>query len=85
MSKLNDSEREIVNTLIETNSVNFEAVGATLAKFGPSAVLNLDYEDVFCGTMRTYVHVYRLPGVQGPGVLDSLAALRTEVAKELRS
>ena len=47
MSRLSDDEREVVNTLLQSRAVNFEAVASTLAKFGPSAVLNLDYEDVF--------------------------------------
>jgi hypothetical protein len=59
-SGINQDEREIVTTLLESKAVDFEAIGNTLARVGPSAALTLDYEDVFCGTMRTFVHVYRL-------------------------
>ncbi len=84
MSRLNDAEREIVSTLLESRAVNFEAVASALAKYGPSAVLNLDYEDVFCGTMRGFVHVYRIGGAHGQTVLENVAALRSEIAGELR-
>ncbi len=41
MSKLTEAEREIVSALIESKAVDFEAVGSALARYGPSAVLNL--------------------------------------------
>jgi len=82
MSKLTEAEREIVSALIESKAVDFEAVGSALARYGPSAVLNLDFEDVFCGTMRTYVRVYRVFGPQGP-IVENPQALRGEIAGEL--
>jgi len=61
MSKgFSEAERQIVTALIETNAVNFEALGAVLAKNGASATLNLDGEDWFCGTMRRFIRVFRL-------------------------
>jgi len=55
---LTGREREIVETLLETKAVDFEAIGKALAKFGPTMALDMDYEDGFCGTMRYFVHVY---------------------------
>jgi hypothetical protein len=80
MSKLSESEREIVTTLLDSAAVNFEAIGTALAKHGPSAVVALDGEEVFCGSMRRYVRVYRLAGEQAP--LEDLAKLR-EIGTEL--
>jgi hypothetical protein len=61
MSKgFSEAERQIVTALIETNAVNFEALGAVLAKNGASATLNMDGEDWFCGTMRRFIRVFRL-------------------------
>ena len=62
---LSQAEREIVKTLVDTKAVNFDALGSALAKFGPTAALNLEGEDFFCGTMRRFVHVFR---VRDPGV-----------------
>jgi hypothetical protein len=58
---LSEREREIVKTLIDTKAVDFEAIGRSLSKFGPTAALEMDYEPVYCGTMRYYIHLYRLP------------------------
>lgn len=59
---LNERERDIVKMLTETKAVDFEAIGKAVAKFGPSASLDFDYEPMICGTMRFYIHLYRFPG-----------------------
>jgi hypothetical protein len=64
---LTGREREIVETLVETKAVNFEAIGQALAKYGPTMALELDYEEGFCGTMRSYVWSYRRPPTVGGG------------------
>jgi hypothetical protein len=65
---LNDREREVVRTLTETKAVDFEAIGRALAQFGPTAALDFDYEPIFCGTMRYFIHVYRVtPGLPDGG------------------
>jgi hypothetical protein len=38
-------------------------IGRVLAEFGPKAALSWQGKDVFCGTMRRFVHVYRLRDV----------------------
>ena len=58
---LNEREREIVKTLNETRAVDFEAIGRAVAQFGPTAAFDFDYEPILCGTMRWYIHLYRLP------------------------
>jgi hypothetical protein len=67
---LSEREREIVKTLTETKAVDFDAIGRTLAQFGPTAALDLDYEPVFCGTMRYYIHLYKFPSPIGPVELN---------------
>lgn len=66
---LSGREREIVSTLVDSKAVDFEAIGKTLATYGPTMALDMDYEDGFCGTLRYFVRVYR-PWVTGqqPGV-----------------
>ena len=53
-----------------------------LAQFGPSAALTMDGDDVFCGTMRRYINVYRLPDPTTG--LEQLSALRA-ASDELRA
>ncbi len=72
---LTEREREIVRTLTETKAVDFDAIGRTLAQFGPTAAFDLDYEPVMCGTMRYYIHLYRLPV---PPVVDPNPVLQEE-------
>jgi hypothetical protein len=58
---LNGRQREIVQTLIDTKAVDFQAIGSAVAQYGPTAALDYDYEPVFCGTNRFYVHIVQLP------------------------
>ena len=74
MAPRNEAEREILVALQEAGAVNFEAIGAAIAKFGPSAALNMDYEEDFCGTMRNYVRVLHLVGPTRP--MGDLSQLR---------
>lgn len=81
-AKLSRKDREIVQTLLDTGAVNFEAIGSAIAKFGPSIVLNSDGEDNFCWTMRLFIRVFRLPGPLTR--FEELSALRGEVAPEIQ-
>ncbi|MEA2299141.1 MAG: hypothetical protein QOF77_2077 [Solirubrobacteraceae bacterium] len=77
-------DEEIRATLHDSGAVNFEAIGATLAKFGPVLAqgATLEGEDGFCGVFRYYTRVFHLTGPLGNpgGPVESLA----EVATELR-
>ncbi len=75
-------DREIVQELLDSGAVNFQAIGATVAKYGPSIALDGWGDDWFCGTMRMFIRVYRLPGPIGP--LGDIAALRAQIGPELR-
>lgn len=68
-----EAERQIVSTLLETKAVDFEALGAAVAKHGADATFNLDGEDVFCGTMRRFIRTFRLNDVGNP--VENLAEL----------
>ncbi len=77
---LTEFEREIVTTLVDSKSVDFGAIGAAFAKVGPGAAFQLDGEDVFCGTMRRFIRVFRLRDSMVE--LEGLAELR-QVSEEL--
>jgi hypothetical protein len=82
-TKVVESEREILKALIDSGAVNFEAIGAALAKFGPRAALSYDGYDNFCLTMKNYVQVYRFSHPSQPRDLADLAKLREMVGSEL--
>lgn len=72
---LTDREREIVQTLVDTKAVNFEAIGQALAKYGPTMALELDHEEGFCGTMRNYVWTFRRPPWLGDGDIETIGEI----------
>jgi hypothetical protein len=85
--KLGGAEREIVDTLLETKAVNFEAIGSALAKYGPRAAVTLDGDDVFCLTMKIFLRVFRPIPYRNPwpwgGEFEDLAKLRESIGGEL--
>lgn len=73
--------QQVVQKLLDDKAVNFKAIGDALATLGPSLALAEEPWDGFCGTMRTFVHVYRLNGFNNP--VENLAKLES-VAQELQ-
>jgi hypothetical protein len=55
------ARQEIVAALLETKAVDFEAVGAALARFGPSLALRAEDGDPFCGVGKVFFHCYLRP------------------------
>jgi hypothetical protein len=80
MAQFNANEQEIVKVLIETKAVDFQAIGNALAKHGASATLTFSGEDIFCGTMRRFVRVFRIRDqVAGLEQLAELQRLSGEI------
>ena len=82
-TKITKKDREFVQTLLDSKAVNFDAIGAAIAKFGPSIALTADGEDNFCWTMRRFIIFYRRPDPFTTR-LEELAALRAEVGPEIQ-
>jgi hypothetical protein len=59
------TEQEIAKALIETKGVDFEKIGAVIAKHGAAAALAADGDEIWCGTMRVLVRVLRLRDTAG--------------------
>jgi hypothetical protein len=74
--------QHVVTQLLESKAIDFEAIGNTVAKLGPSLALQEEPWDSFCLTMKMMVWVYRFPGPFG-GPIGDLAALR-EQSSEIR-
>jgi hypothetical protein len=68
------NHQDLVKKLIENKSVDFKAIGQTVAELGPSLAMADDPWDVFCGTMRTFIHLYVLP--HGGNPVENLNQLR---------
>ncbi|HWD08013.1 MAG TPA: hypothetical protein VHA57_02855 [Actinomycetota bacterium] len=77
---LTGRDREIVETLVATKAVDFEAIGRAIAKYGPTMALEIDYEEGFCGTMRHYVWTYLRPPVvsESPEVVGEVVVSELE-------
>ncbi|HEY2094024.1 MAG TPA: hypothetical protein VGJ81_19295 [Thermoanaerobaculia bacterium] len=52
--------QEIVKSLLDSKAVDFTAIGNIVAELGPSIALADEPWEGFCGTMRTFVRVYRI-------------------------
>jgi hypothetical protein len=77
---LGDSLNPIVQSLISSGAVNFDAIGRALAEVGPGvASLRASGEDWFCKVYTSFIHIYVLSKV---ATLAEIAALR-EMGAEL--
>jgi hypothetical protein len=59
------SHQDIVKNLLATKAVDFAAIGKSFAEVGPALAMADEPWEGFCGTMRYFVHIYRVftPGV----------------------
>jgi hypothetical protein len=79
---------EISKTLLESGAVNFDAIGAALAKFGPRfSTVEDDGWESFCTTMKIFLRLYRFPpwGPMGPLGIDDLTRLRETISADLHT
>jgi hypothetical protein len=60
------NHQDIVKRLLDSKAVDFAAIGKTVTELGPSMALADEPWEGFCGTMRYFIHLYRLPGPVGP-------------------
>ena len=70
------SHQEIVKRLLDSKTVDFAAIGKVVAEVGPTMALADEPWEGFCGTMRTFIHLFilnpHLPTVVGnPGELQA--------------
>lgn len=81
------NHQQVVKAVLDSKAIDFKAVGQIVATLGPSLAMADEPWEVFCGTMRTFVHVYRLTGGLGEGStinqVEGLAALKG-VSQELQ-
>ncbi|MCU1257549.1 MAG: hypothetical protein JWO80_434 [Bryobacterales bacterium] len=75
------NHQEIVQNLLSTKAVDFAAIGKAVAEMGPSIAVADEPWEGFCGTMRTFIHIYRVPTVGTPVEnLNALSAGARELA-----
>lgn len=53
--------KSVSKFILNSKIVNYEALGNTITKLGPQLALMDDQWENFCGTMRYYIRVFRLP------------------------
>ncbi len=68
--------KDVAKRVMKAEVINYEALGKTVAQLGPELALMDDPWENFCGTMRYYIRIFRLPPI-GPGIpeLDRLERL----------
>ena len=69
-------QNDISKVLLEAKVVNYEALGKMVAKLGPQLAMMEDPWENFCGTMRYFIRIFRMPPI-GPRIpeLDRLEKL----------
>ena len=75
------NKHDIVKKALDSKAIDFNAIGKMVAELGPSLALAEEPWETFCGTMRYFIHLYRLPGLNSP--LENINTLG-QVAGELR-
>jgi hypothetical protein len=63
------SHQDIVKRLLDSKTVDFTAIGKAVGEIGPSMALADEPWEGFCGTMRTFLHLYILK--QPPVVFET--------------
>lgn len=57
------NHKEIVTKLLNSKAVDFTAIGKMVAELGPALAVAEEPWEGFCGTMRYFIHIYRVtPG-----------------------
>lgn len=62
-------QNDIKKSVIDSKVVNYDALGKIVSKLGPQLAFHDDPWENFCGTMRYFIRIFRLPPV-GPRVPD---------------
>ena len=61
------SQSDISKTVIKANVVNYEALGKMVTELGPQLATMDDPWENFCGTMRYFIRIFRMPPI-GPRI-----------------
>jgi hypothetical protein len=63
------NHQDFVKKVLDAKAVDFTAIGKVIAEVGPSLSMSDEPWEGVCGTVRNFVHVWRLPGTNtGPGI-----------------
>ena len=53
--------KSVSKFVLDSKVVDYEVLGKTIAELGPQLALLDDPWENFCGTMRYYIRIFRLP------------------------
>jgi hypothetical protein len=71
MTRVN--HQDVVRKLLDKKAIDFAAIGNAVAEFGPAIAVADEPWEGFCGTMRYFIHVYRITNPGNP--VENLAGL----------
>jgi hypothetical protein len=81
------AEREIIKSLLDSKTVDFQAIGNAVAKYGPTATTTLEGWEVFCLTMKIFIRIFRPVPFRSAGTaleMEELGRMRETINKELK-
>lgn len=68
------NHKEIVTKLLNSKAVDFTAIGKMVAELGPALAVADEPWEGFCGTMRYFIHIYRVtPGQVNENPVEGIA------------
>jgi hypothetical protein len=73
------NHQDIVKKVLDAKAVDFGAIAKVIAEVGPSMSMSDEPWEGICGTMRTFIHVWRLPGPNTGPVIPELGGLASKV------
>jgi len=63
------NQKEITKIILDAKVVDFDALGKVVSQLGPQVINSDDPWENFCGTMRFFIRIFRLPPI-GPRFPD---------------
>jgi hypothetical protein len=76
------NHQDLVKRLLDAKAVDFAAIGKTVTEMGPSLAMADEPWEGICGTMRTFIWLYRFPGpVVGGSPVELPSAATSPAAK----
>ncbi len=71
------NHKEIVTKLLNSKAVDFTAIGKMVAELGPSLAVADEPWEGLCGTMRYFIHIYRVtPGTVNENLAETGIAVQ---------
>lgn len=85
--RLTDAEREVLNALVDSKAVDFEAVGKALATLGPNYIkraADTGGKDIFIEIVTSFICLLELPPLPDGGPIIARVRELQKIAEDLK-